>query len=158
MPPSSGSIVGYLYANVHGVTHHNSGMFVNMAVRTSIPRYSMPLCRHNNKHIIMHGRRQWLCNGPNDQAIIAPLLSFTNSTNRFWVTPSLLVNAQWGNSGRNVQVITRLSTVEVKKECIYTFYTPIRGYTVAQLVEALRYKQEGRGFVSRLCHFNFSLT
>jgi hypothetical protein len=29
---------------------------------------------------------------------------------------------------------------------------------VAQLVEALRYKPEGRGFYSRWCHWNFSLT
>jgi hypothetical protein len=28
---------------------------------------------------------------------------------------------------------------------------------VAQLVEALRYKPEGRGFDSRWCHWNFSL-
>jgi len=33
----------------------------------------------------------------------------------------------------------------------------IGGYAVAQLVEALRYKSEGRGFVSRWCHWNFSL-
>jgi hypothetical protein len=32
------------------------------------------------------------------------------------------------------------------------------GYAVAQLVEALRYKSEGRGFYSRLRHWNFSLT
>jgi len=32
------------------------------------------------------------------------------------------------------------------------------GNTVAQLVEALRYKSEGRGFDSRWCHWNFSLT
>jgi len=31
------------------------------------------------------------------------------------------------------------------------------GYAVAQLVEALRYKPEGRGFDSRWCHWNFSL-
>jgi hypothetical protein len=31
-------------------------------------------------------------------------------------------------------------------------------FTVAQLVEALRYKPEGRGFDSRGCHWNFSLT
>ena len=30
--------------------------------------------------------------------------------------------------------------------------------TVQQLVEALRYKPEGRGFDSRWCHWNFSLT
>jgi len=29
---------------------------------------------------------------------------------------------------------------------------------VAQLVEALRYSSEGRGFGSRWCHWNFSLT
>jgi hypothetical protein len=32
------------------------------------------------------------------------------------------------------------------------------GYAVAQLVEALRYKLEGREFNSRWCHWNFSLT
>jgi len=65
---------------------------------------------------------------------MAPFLSFTNSPNRFRIPPSLLVNAQWGKSGRNVQVITRLSSVEVKKERIYTFYTPhttVRGGVVA---------------------------
>jgi hypothetical protein len=32
------------------------------------------------------------------------------------------------------------------------------GHMVAQLAEALRYKLEGRGFYSRWCHWNFSLT
>jgi len=32
------------------------------------------------------------------------------------------------------------------------------GHAVAQLVEALRYKAEGRGFDSRWYHWNFSLT
>jgi len=32
------------------------------------------------------------------------------------------------------------------------------GYVVAQLVEALRYKPEGRGLDSRWCHWIFSLT
>ena len=31
------------------------------------------------------------------------------------------------------------------------------GHPVAHLVEALRYKPEGRGFDSRWCHWNFSL-
>jgi hypothetical protein len=31
-------------------------------------------------------------------------------------------------------------------------------YAVVQLVEALRYKPEGRGFDYRWCHWNFSLT
>ena len=32
------------------------------------------------------------------------------------------------------------------------------GHAVAQLVEALRYKSEGRAFDSQRCHWNFSLT
>ena len=32
------------------------------------------------------------------------------------------------------------------------------GHAVAQLVDALCYKPEGRGFDSRWCHWNFSLT
>ena len=32
---------------------------------------------------------------------------------------------------------------------------PLQGHAVAQLVEALRYKAEGRGFDSRWCHWNF---
>jgi hypothetical protein len=32
------------------------------------------------------------------------------------------------------------------------------GHAVAKLVEALRYKPEGREFDSRWCHWNFSLT
>ena len=31
------------------------------------------------------------------------------------------------------------------------------GYEVAQLVEALRYKQDGRGFDSRWNHWDFSV-
>ena len=34
----------------------------------------------------------------------------------------------------------------------------MRGHAVTQLVDALRYKPEGRGFDSRWCHWNFSLT
>jgi len=39
-----------------------------------------------------------------------------------------------------------------------TLHTGRGTLLVAQLVEALRYKQEGRGFDSRWCHLNFSLT
>jgi hypothetical protein len=42
---------------------------------------------------------------------------------------------------------------------IYIVCTSVRGtLLVAQLVEALRYKPEGRGLESRCCHWNFSLT
>jgi hypothetical protein len=33
-----------------------------------------------------------------------------------------------------------------------------RGHAVAQLTEALRYRPEGRGFDSRLSHWDFSFT
>jgi hypothetical protein len=39
-----------------------------------------------------------------------------------------------------------------------TKYCTKCGSAVAQLVEALRYKPERRGFDSRWCHWNFSLT
>ena len=37
-------------------------------------------------------------------------------------------------------------------------YTAVWEQAVAQLVEALLYKLEGRGFDSLWCHWNFSLT
>ena len=40
----------------------------------------------------------------------------------------------------------------------YVYIIKIAGYAVAQLVEALRYKPEGRGFDSRWSHWNFSVT
>jgi len=44
--------------------------------------------------------------------------------------------------------------LNVKYVYVYIFM----GHAVAQLVEALRYKPEGRGFDFRWCHWNFSLT
>ena len=41
---------------------------------------------------------------------------------------------------------------------MHTLYITVQVQAVAQLVEALRYKPEGRGFDSRLCHWKFSLT
>jgi len=35
---------------------------------------------------------------------------------------------------------------------------PKRGHAVALLVDALRYNSEGRGFYSRRCQWNFSLS
>ena len=37
----------------------------------------------------------------------------------------------------------------------YPWYCFLLGHAVAQLVEALRYKPEGRGFDSRWCLWNF---
>jgi len=45
-----------------------------------------------------------------------------------------------------------------KKSINFLLYSIFVGHVVAQLVEALHYKLEGRGFNSRWCHWNFSLT
>ena len=37
-------------------------------------------------------------------------------------------------------------------------FVHISGHAVAQLFEALLYNPEGRGFDSKSCHWNFSLT
>ena len=42
--------------------------------------------------------------------------------------------------------------------CVICSVMHTSGHTVAQLVEALRYKPGGRGFDSRWCDWNFSLT
>jgi len=44
------------------------------------------------------------------------------------------------------------------KFLIMNFTIFVLGHVVAQLVEALCYKLECRGFDSRLCHWNLSLT
>jgi hypothetical protein len=50
-------------------------------------------------------------------------------------------------------------TEEAPKRVAGSTFNFIRGTPlVAQLVEALYYKPEGRGFDSRWCHWNFSLT
>ena len=48
--------------------------------------------------------------------------------------------------------------VEKRFETYIYIYIYIYEHAVAQLVEALRYKSEGRGFDSRWCHWIFSLT
>jgi len=40
----------------------------------------------------------------------------------------------------------------------FNFLHVLCGHAVAQLVQALRYKPEGRGYDSRWCHWDFSLT
>jgi hypothetical protein len=41
--------------------------------------------------------------------------------------------------------------------CIFLMCPKHVGAAVTQLVEALHYKPEGRGFDSQWCHWNFSL-
>ena len=55
----------------------------------------------------------------------------------------------------NIAVIIDYSILKFPCAGFETSTVHIKGYPVAQLVEALRYKSEGRGFYSR---WNFSLT
>jgi hypothetical protein len=51
-----------------------------------------------------------------------------------------------------------MQSTELLLLCISLIYLLRYGYAVVQLVEALRYKPEGRGFDSRWSHYNFSVT
>jgi len=53
---------------------------------------------------------------------------------------------------------TKFSNEPTKVLGFMKVYNYVVGHAVAQLVEALRYKPEGRGFDSRWCHWFFSLT
>jgi hypothetical protein len=52
----------------------------------------------------------------------------------------------------------KFSPLHVFLLLIYTGTRKLSGHPVAQLVEVLRYKSEGRGLDSRWCHWNFSWT
>ena len=60
--------------------------------------------------------------------------------------------AKFGHVGRRLL----LRYYELYQRLQLEYY--VLGYAVAQLVEALRYKSEGRGFDSRWGHCNFSFT
>jgi hypothetical protein len=54
--------------------------------------------------------------------------------------------------------LTAISKYQILPSRKHTTSMLQRGLTVAQSVEALRFKPEGRVFDSRRCHWNFSLT
>jgi hypothetical protein len=80
-------------------------------------------------------------------------------------------NISWGQSGRCVGLTTLTLTCAIALksgslnlleptgpvQACNGIALPLR-HVVVQLVEALRYKREGRGFDSWWCHWNFSLT
>jgi len=60
---------------------------------------------------------------------------------------------------KSILIHVRCTYLHTEEYNIILFYNVVfEGHAVAQLVEALRYKSEGRGFDSRWCHCNFSLT
>jgi hypothetical protein len=64
------------------------------------------------------------------------------------------------NSGPNGQIFEKFYTWNFYQDLSikFSFIKNSTSVAVAQLVEALRYKPEGRGFDSRWCHWDFSLT
>ena len=86
-----------------------------------------------------------------------PLVRFTDHlVPHFKVTGRQLLFMYNCCAFRTHQVIIRHVCVCV---CVYIYiYICMPNHAVAQLDEALRYKPEGRGFDSRWCHCNFSLT
>jgi hypothetical protein len=73
----------------------------------------------------------------------------------------VVVLTQFDGARQTVLVFISQCTIVCKVSscdglCISTYNG--EGYAVAQLVEALCYKPECRGFDSRWCHWNFSLT
>ena len=58
----------------------------------------------------------------------------------------------WKRLSCHIALVSRRVGFILVEPCVFG------GHAVAQLVEALRYKSEGRGFDSRWRHWNFSLT
>jgi hypothetical protein len=65
-----------------------------------------------------------------------------------------------GNTLTEGSAVVGGHTVSVSKAILVLrrHYNTAKVHTVAQLVETLCYKSEGRGFNSKWCHWNFSLT
>ena len=71
-----------------------------------------------------------------------------STTNPIWTDPGSNPGLRGERPATNRRYCTYINVKGAKQ----------LGHAVAQLVEALRYKLEGRGFDSRWCHWNFSLT
>jgi len=72
----------------------------------------------------------------------------------FWSKILHLIQLSYSSSLRWHKQLEVISVVHFR---VY-IYIYVWGHAVAQLVEALRCKPEGRGIDSRWCHWNFSLT
>ena len=81
-----------------------------------------------------------------------------------WIVKQKRKRARERESGKpavfqsHIRYRPNLWTVTAKVHTLFWNIWANWGHAVAQLVEALRYKPEGRGFNSRWCQSNFSLT
>jgi hypothetical protein len=99
---------------------------------------------------------------------MTPQVTFTTTNKRVWKLPtSTQPRATWHTDSLKMVVLSSAGASRYHICCIDVGTCPeYFGYTLVYVigarggavVEALRYKPEGRGIDSRWCHWNFSLT
>ena len=100
----------------------------------------------------------WLKDLTETQAYLATLFNKLIEESQIldWLTigvTSLIPKNENTERPKNYRSVICLPTIQIIITLIIS-----RVHAVAQLVEALRYKPEGRGFDSRWCHWNFPFT
>ena len=72
------------------------------------------------------------------------------------IPPNTFIACAWDNFIFNLPLAS-YNFPSVASSSLCLFLCTLLCHAVAQLVQALRYKPEGRGFDSRECYWNFSL-
>ena len=126
MLPYSESIVG-TYMPMYTASHTIAVYSWTWLWKPQISPSFMSLCHHNTKHITTHSLRLSVVTLRTERPINHGSILILHKQSKLVPPPPpacwAMLNGR--KSGRNVQVITNLSSVEVKKEWIYTFYIPI---------------------------------
>jgi len=84
--------------------------------------------------------------------------------NFFWESYQAIIKPSFWSVGcinLGVYLLERVTAFSMAFSQVFAIFIQLTlsgGHVVAQLVEALRFKPEGRGFYSQWCHWNFSLT
>jgi histone-lysine N-methyltransferase SETMAR len=122
-----------------------------------IPRRLTPEIKKRRRDVcrcFSHGRSS-------KEGLLKGLITGDESYVHFFTPECKRASSEWRhqNSPRMKKVRSEASAGKVlftlvweNKGVILEHYLVQRGYAVAQLVEALRYKPKGRGFDSRWCH------
>ena len=110
---------------------------MNTLIFKAIPTYFFNFCRPKSKmlkHSLYRPRQ---------------ILSVPGA----WICEDIYTISTWKRQGYQPEAPTAFTPSQVISLVPLLF----EGHAAAQLVEALRYKSEGRGFDSTWCHWNFSL-
>jgi len=142
---------------------------IHCLARTNLP--PVPICSHNDRlHklifylynislyiIFQFTHSSGICVFPSDFPNL--ILSIYHACYITWpIAPYLIFILRCFNDEYHCRVINIKIRLILHWRRIYVCCTTLSGHAVAQLVEALRNKPEDRGFDSRRCHRNFSLT